>query len=169
MMPFKPLTPSLSVAPQLSAADVAQAAKQGFRAIIDNRPDGEEPDQLSAADMRALAAGQGMGFAHVPSVTGKMSDVEVTRMSSALAHLEGPILAYCRTGTRAATLWALSQVGTLTADRIIATAAGAGYDLAALRPQLETAEPSPESASTRAGDKAAIREGLALPTHRDIA
>ena len=69
-MPFKALTPSLSVSPQLSEADVAQAARDGFRAIIDNRPDGEEPGQPSAAEMQALAASHGMGFAHVPTVGG---------------------------------------------------------------------------------------------------
>jgi sulfide:quinone oxidoreductase len=69
-MPFKPLTPTLSVSPQLSEADLAQAARDGFRAIIDNRPDGEEPGQLSAADMEALAARHGMGFAHVPAIPG---------------------------------------------------------------------------------------------------
>ena len=63
-MPFKTLTPSLSASPQLTQADVAQAALQGFRAIIDNRPDGEEPGQLSATDMQALAVTHGMGFAH---------------------------------------------------------------------------------------------------------
>lgn len=137
-MPFKALTPSLSVSPQLSEADVAQAAQAGFRAIIDNRPDGEEPGQPSAAEMQALAASHGMGFAHVPTVGGKISDGDVAGMADALMRLDGPVLAYCRTGTRSTTLWALTQVGVQPARALIETAASAGYDLAALRPRLET-------------------------------
>lgn len=136
-MPFKFLSPSLSVAPQLSEADVIAAARDGFRAIIDNRPDNEEPGQLSAADMRALATRHGMGFAHVPAIAGRIGDAEAAQMADALARLEPPMLAYCRTGTRSATLWALSRAGAQPADSIIATAAAAGYDLSVLRPQLE--------------------------------
>lgn len=87
-MPFKPLTPTLSVSPQLSEADVAQAARDGFRSIADNRPDGEEPGQLSAVEMEALAQRHGMGFAHVPAVPGKIGDEEVAQMVSALARLD---------------------------------------------------------------------------------
>ena len=110
-MSFNSLSPTLSVSPQLSEADVALAAQHGFRSIIDNRPDGEELGQFSAADMRALAAGHGMGFAHIPVVPGKIGDTDIAGMADALARLEGPILAYCKTGTRAASLWALCQAG----------------------------------------------------------
>lgn len=137
-MPFKALTPSLSVSPQLTEADVAQASQDGFRAIIDNRPDGEEPGQPSAAEMQAIAAMHGMGFAHVPTVGGKISDDDVAAMADALMRLDGPVLAYCRTGTRSTTLWALTQAGARPADALIATAAEAGYDLSGLRPRLET-------------------------------
>lgn len=141
-MPFQALIPSLSVSPQLIEADVAQAARDGFRAIIDNRPDGEEPGQLSANDVQVLTAAHGMGFAHVPTIGGKVTDEDVAGMADALAGLEGPVLAYCRTGTRSTMLWALSEAGTQPADAIIATAAAAGYDLAALRLRLETRKTS---------------------------
>ena len=160
-MPFKPLTPTLSVSPQLSEADVAQAARDGFRAIIDNRPDGEEPGQLSAADMEALAARHGMGFAHVPAIPGQIGDAEVAQMASALVRLDGPVLAYCRTGTRSTTLWALSQAGARSADSIIATAADAGYDLTALRPRLELPSTPPEGARPDKADIVIIGGGSA--------
>jgi sulfide:quinone oxidoreductase len=160
-MPFKALTPHLSVSPQLSEADVAQAAHDGFRAIIDNRPDGEEPEQLTAAQMQALAASQGMGFAHVPTVGGKISDGDVASMAEALMKLDGPVLAYCRTGTRSTTLWALSQVGAQPADALIATAAGAGYDLSALRPRLETRMTAPTGAQPERADVVIVGGGSA--------
>ena len=145
-MPFKPLTASLSVSPQLSPEDVVQAAQAGFRAIIDNRPDGEELGQISAATMEALAKAQGMGFAHIPVIPGKIGDQDVADMAAALASFDGPVLAYCRTGTRSTTLWALSQAGEVPADSLIATAKSAGYDLTALRPQLESHQVTPEQA-----------------------
>jgi len=160
-MPIKPLTPALSVAPQLSEAEVARAAREGFRAIIDNRPDGEESGQLSAADMERLAATHGMGFAHVPTVPGKIGDEDVARMAAAIARLDGPVLAYCRTGTRSVTLWALSQVGTLPADTIIATAANAGYDLEAIRARLEMTATTPERARPSRADIVIVGGGSA--------
>ena len=160
-MPFKALTPALSVSPQLDEADVAEAASAGFRAIIDNRPDGEEPGQPTAAEMSALAAAHGLGFAHVPTVGGKISDEDVALMAHALADLEGPVLAYCRTGTRSTTLWALSQAGAQTADALIATAAAAGYDLAALRPRLETHETAPTGARPERADVVIVGGGSA--------
>ena len=136
-MAFKQLTPTLAVSPQLSEADVAEAAKEGFRAIIDNRPDGEEGGQISAAEMEKLAADQGMAFAHIPVLSGNVDDQSVERMADALASLDGPVLAYCRTGTRSATLWALTQSGTAEPDAILSIARDAGYDLTQIKPRLK--------------------------------
>ena len=160
-MPFKTLTPSLSVSPQLIGEDVAKAARDGFRAIIDNRPDGEEPGQPSAAEVQALAASHGMGFAHVPTVGGKISDEDVALMAHALSTLDGPVLAYCRTGTRSTTLWALTQAGAQPADALIATAAGAGYDLSALRPRLEAQMTAPMGARPERADVVIVGGGSA--------
>lgn len=160
-MPFKALTPSLSVSPQLTEADVAQAARDGFRAIISNRPDGEEPGQPSASEMQALAASHGMGFSHVPTVGGKISEEDVAGMADALMRLEGPVLAYCRTGTRSTTLWALTQVGAQPADALIATAGEAGYDLSALRSRLATTLIAPTGARPERADVVIVGGGSA--------
>jgi sulfide:quinone oxidoreductase len=160
-MPFKALTPALSVSPQLSEADVAQAASDGFRAIIDNRPDGEEPGQITAAEMQVLAKFHGMGFAHVPTVGGQISDSDIAGMADALLRLEGPILAYCRTGTRSTTLWALTEAGSQPADTLIATAAEAGYDLSTLRPRLETRATAPMGVAPERADVVIVGGGSA--------
>lgn len=149
-MSFKPLTLSLSVAPQLSEADVAEAAAQGFRSLISHRPDGEEPGQPSAADMRALAEAHGLAFAHVPAIPGQIGDADIAAMADTLASLPGPVLAFCRTGTRAATLWALTQAGKTPADTLLAATAAAGYDLEALRPRLQAAAEAPAPAQSPA-------------------
>lgn len=160
-MPFKALTPSLSVSSQLTEDDLAQAAREGFRAIIDNRPDNEEPDQPSAAEMRVLAASHDMAFAYVPTIGGKISDEDVALMANALSTLDGPVLAYCRTGTRSTTLWALTQAGARPAEDLIATAAAAGYDLSALRPRLEPQMTAPIQAGTSRADVVIVGGGSA--------
>lgn len=135
-MTFKRLTLALSVSPQLGPADVAQAARDGFRAIINNRPDGEEAGQISAAEMEGMAAAHGMAFAHVPAVSGQIRDEDVASMAAALATLDAQVLAYCRTGTRSTTLWALSQAAETKADDILSAAKEAGYDLTSITSRL---------------------------------
>ncbi|WP_309605754.1 beta-lactamase hydrolase domain-containing protein, partial [Phenylobacterium sp.] len=51
MSDFRRVTEDLSVAPQIGVADVAEAARQGFSLIINNRPDGEEPGQPTGAEI----------------------------------------------------------------------------------------------------------------------
>ena len=130
------LTPSFAASAQLTEADVIKAAAEGFRTIIDNRPDGEDAGQPTAADIAALATRHGMTFAHIPVVPGAISDADVAKMADALGRASGPVLGYCRTGVRAATLWALSEAGTTDPETILRTAASAGYDLGPLRPRL---------------------------------
>ena len=137
-MSFKSLTPKLSVAPQMDETDVARAAQQGFKAIIDNRPDDEERGQISAAQMKQMAADHGMEFVHIPVVTGKIDAASVAKMGAALDSLESPVVAYCRTGTRSANLWALSQAGKAEPETIIATAKAAGYDLPSIADRLKS-------------------------------
>jgi sulfide:quinone oxidoreductase len=108
-MAFKKITSSFSAAPQLTRNDVAAAAQAGYHSIISSRPDGEEPGQPSAHEMARIAEEHGLGFAHVPIVPGKATDADADRMKEALASLPGPTLGFCRSGTRAATLWALAE------------------------------------------------------------
>ena len=130
------LSAAASASPQLTPDDVGEAARLGFRAIIDNRPDGEEPGQPGAARIRAAAEAHGLAFAHVPVRPGAFDDADVSRMAEAIAALPGPLLAYCRTGTRSASLWALARAPEDGADAVSDAAAEAGYDLSALAPRL---------------------------------
>lgn len=138
MAQFIPVTPDFSVAPQVEAPDFAAAAAAGFKTVICNRPDGEQPGQLTLAAARDLAAAAGLGFVEIP-ITMPPQPQAVSAFGQALAETTGPVLAYCRTGTRSISLWALSQVGAgaLDVEGALAAAARAGYDLGALRPLLE--------------------------------
>ena len=138
-MPFNKLDAGLSASPQLAPDDVAAAAAQGFRTIIDNRPDGEEPGQPSAAAIEAAAREHGLAFVHIPVVSGNVGDTDIDAIVRALAELPGPALGYCGSGTRVATLWALAQSGKVKPDLLVNTARDAGYDLERLRPRLQPA------------------------------
>jgi sulfide:quinone oxidoreductase len=129
------LTAQLSVAPQIAAADMPAIVAQGFRSVVNNRPDDEEPGQPDNAALEAAAHAAGLEWRHIPVVSGKVNDDQVRSFSEALAQLPGPVLAFCRSGTRCSALWALSSDDTV--DNILATTEAAGYDLSILRGWLE--------------------------------
>ena len=135
--PFRQVDKDFFVAPQLMPADFAIASAAGIRTLINNRPDGEAPDQLSDAEARELAAANGLAYAFVPVVSGRMGPDEVAAFKAAIDGHAGPHLAYCRSGTRSCHMWAFATAGARPVDETIAAAAAAGYDLAPTRPILE--------------------------------
>ena len=143
-MDIKTIAPDLSVSPQISVQDVGIAASQGFKSLIINRPDGESSDQTDHAAIEEAARRHGLEVRYVPVVSGKVTDADVEAFNKAMHELPAPALAYCRTGTRSATLWALSQAGHLSTDAILKTTAGAGYDLSGLRSRLEARDKAAE-------------------------
>ena len=104
-MDIKTIAPDLSVSPQISVQDVGIAASQGFKSLIINRPDGESSDQTAHAEIEAAAQRHGLEVRYVPVVSGKVTDADVEAFDKAMHELPAPALAYCRTGTRSATLW----------------------------------------------------------------
>lgn len=138
MSPIKKLSDSVSVSAFVPPEEIPGLAGH-FRTVINNRPDGEEPGQASSAQIEAAARGAGLRYVHIPVVPGQMTGAEVVAFSKALEDEPGPVLAFCRSGMRSASLWALSQAGRREPDSILEAAAAAGYDLSRLRPLLERA------------------------------
>jgi uncharacterized protein (TIGR01244 family) len=133
---FITLTPLMAVAPQISPEDCAAAAAQGYVAIVSNRPDGEAPGQPDAATMRAAAEAAGLRFAHIPIDHSGFAMPQVEAMAAVL-RAGGPVLAFCRSGTRSANLWALAAASMgEDADALVAAAAGGGYDISGMLPSL---------------------------------
>ncbi|WP_339336335.1 TIGR01244 family sulfur transferase, partial [uncultured Maricaulis sp.] len=126
-MEIRTIAPDLSVSPQLQPEDVATAAAQGFKSLILNRPDGESGDQPSREAIEDAAGQHGLKLRYVPVIAGDLKDADVTAFSAAMRELPTPALAFCRTGTRSATLWALSQAGHLSTEAILDTTQKAGY------------------------------------------
>lgn len=124
------LTPTFAVAPQIRATDVQELAAKGFRSIVCNRPDGEGADQPSFAEIANASRQAGLETAYLPVVSGQVSDDDAHAFGDLLDRLPNPTLAFCRTGTRSATLWSLSEAtkGRPTADIMAATKA-AGFDM----------------------------------------
>ncbi|MCB1410468.1 MAG: TIGR01244 family phosphatase, partial [Rhodobacteraceae bacterium] len=123
------ISDSLSVSPQIAPDDVAKARALGFRAIVCNRPDGEGADQPSFEEIEAAAQAQGMEARYIPVTAGMVRDEDAQAMGVALRELPGPVLAYCRTGTRSATLWSLSEARSRPITDILAMTKAAGYDM----------------------------------------
>lgn len=145
MTAFKPVTSDFSVAPQISVEDVARAAAEGFRTIVNNRPEGEAGDQPAGAAIAAAAAAHGLTYHTLPYSPGPPPPGVVSATAALLREAPGPILAYCRSGTRSILAWAMAQAleGTLTPEEIIAKADKAGYDIRGARGALEGLAPKP--------------------------
>jgi uncharacterized protein (TIGR01244 family) len=131
------LEPDIFVAWQLVESDFADLAAGGFRSVVNNRPDGEAPDQLPNAQAEAAAQRHGLHFRFLPvsSVTVTNDDV-VDTFACLMVELPRPILFYCRTGTRCTMVWAQASVGRFGVDKVLEIAARAGYDLQVLRDDL---------------------------------
>jgi len=137
-MDYRPLTPELSVAPQISAADVASIAAKGFRSIVCHRPDGEAADQPGFDEIDRAARQAGLQAHYQPVATGGVTREQGQDFGRLFATLPKPALAYCRSGTRSTTLWALAESGRLPTREILERAAKAGYDLTPLTARLES-------------------------------
>ena len=134
MAEVRRITDTFAVAPQLTVDDIPDLKAQGFMTIISNRPDEEAPNGNKAADIRRAAEAAGLTYVHAP-FAGQPTPEAV----EAAAKASGKTLAYCRSGTRSTNAWALSQAknGAMSADAIIAAAAGAGYNLSPLKDLLK--------------------------------
>lgn len=135
---FRQLTETVSASPQITAAQVAEAAAQGVTLIINNRPDGEEDGQPTGAEIEAAATAAGMAYVAIPVSGGGFGEPQVNAMIQALDSTDGSVLAYCRTGTRSTLLWSLAQAKLgVHPEEIAATARAAGYDITPVRPMVD--------------------------------
>lgn len=135
-MILKPLTDALSVAAQIKTDDLEAIRAAGFRSIVCNRPDGESPDQTDWDTVATAARAMGMEVAWLPAETGKVTNAQGEAFGQMLEGLPKPVLAYCRSGLRSSTMWALSQAGRQPTEAILARTQAAGYDLSAMAQRI---------------------------------
>jgi uncharacterized protein (TIGR01244 family) len=135
---FRSLTETMFVAPQIGLDDVKAARDAGITLIINNRPDEEEAGQISGAEIEAAAVALGMTYVAIPVTHSGFSQPQVQAMADALDAAVGPVLAYCRSGTRSCLLWSLAEASQgAEPDDVTAIAAKAGYDATPIRPLLD--------------------------------
>jgi uncharacterized protein (TIGR01244 family) len=135
---FRRLSKTVLASPQISLADLPQAKDQGVSLIINNRPEGESDDQVPGAEVERAATALGLEYIAIPVTHAGFSGPQVEAMAKALAEAKGQTLAYCRSGTRSALLWALAEASRgASPDTITADAAAAGYDVSPVRPLMD--------------------------------
>lgn len=134
MSDFRRVTDSFSVSPQVTEADMARAAAEGFVLVINNRPDGEDPSQPSAATIEAAARAAGMDYLYAP-VRGGPTQEQVEQVRAAVEAADGPVLAFCRSGTRSIVTWSVGQaLSGEDRETLVNQGLQAGYDLSGVLP-----------------------------------
>ena len=138
MSDFRKVTEGFWASPQIGLGDVAEAKERGFVMIVNNRPEGEAEDQVPGQEIESAARAAGLGYRAIPITHAGFSEEQVHAMVAALEQAAGPVLAYCRSGTRSTLLWALAQAAQgRDPDTIASQAASAGYDVAPIRPLID--------------------------------
>ena len=137
-MQIRRIDDRISVSPQITADDVATLKAQGFTTIVNNRPDGEEAGQPGGDAIAEAAAAAGLTYHAIPITHAGFSHPQLDAMADILAEADGPILAYCRSGTRSCNLWALASAkGGRDSAELVTAGQAAGYDLSGIRPTLD--------------------------------
>jgi uncharacterized protein (TIGR01244 family) len=134
---FRQITDSVFASPQIGTDAIAEAKALGIVRIINNRPEGESDDQTPGDEIEAAAREAGIDYVAIPVTHSGFSQTQVDAMEHALT-VDGPVLAYCRSGTRSTLLWALARAKAGDSPAVIASkAAGAGYDVTPIRQLIE--------------------------------
>lgn len=160
-MDIKALTPHLSISPQILPAEMQAVAEAGFKAIICNRPDGEGADQPSFKEIEAAAQQFGLIAHYLPAESGKVRDEDGKAFGQLLNTLPGPVLAYCRTGMRSTTMWALSQAGITPLPHILEASQKVGFDMKSLVQRIANGGKTPLSQADASHDVVIVGGGAA--------
>lgn len=137
MSDFRQVSESFWASPQIDLADVEEARTRGFRLIVNNRPEGEADDQTPGSEVEAAARAAGLEYLAIPITHAGFGEDQVRTMAEAIEGAAGPVLGYCRSGTRSTLLWSLAEAlrggdpGTIAQQ-----AARAGYDVASIAPLI---------------------------------
>ena len=147
MLEIVNITPEFAIGPQPSAEDFEAIRAAGFASVLNARPDDEDGSYLLSQEAEPLAHAHGLAYAHSPTENHAIFEPDIIdRFEQALAELPKPIFAHCKSGTRAAILWALVAARHRDVEDVIATLRAAGQELDFLEQELrESAEAARES------------------------
>lgn len=138
MSDFRKLSDAMLASPQITPEDLAAAREQGVTLVINNRPDGESPEEPQGPEIEAAARAAGMDYLAIPITHAGFSLPQVDALADAISACDGKVLAYCRSGTRSTLLWAMARARLGDApDEIASAAASAGYDVSVVRDTID--------------------------------
>lgn len=141
-MDIREITPTFFVAPQISPDEMPSIVAAGFKRVICNRPDVEVPASHQSAAMEVAAQQAGLEFFTHPLSHLNMTPDVIAMNHDLIIGCDGPVLAYCASGTRSTIAWALAAAKNTPIDTVLSKARSAGYELGNLRPTLEAAAKS---------------------------
>jgi uncharacterized protein (TIGR01244 family) len=136
-MDIKPLSPTFAVSPQIGVEDIPAIVAAGYTTIICNRPDTEVPPSHQARAIGDAAKAAGLNFVVQPVTHQGLNMEMIADQKASMDAAEGPILAYCASGTRSSIVWSFAQAGEMPTQDIIAATSAAGYDLGGMGPQID--------------------------------
>lgn len=160
-MDIRKIDTAISVSAQISPEEIPALKEAGFRAIICNRPDGEAADQPSFHELAEAADKLGLETRYIPIVAGKVSDEDAASFANALRELPGPVLAYCRSGTRSATLWSLAMGDSKPVAEILSATRAAGYDMGGVVRRIANGGRTPTDVADARHDVVIVGAGAA--------
>jgi sulfide:quinone oxidoreductase len=160
-MEFHKLTDDLAVSPQVDPHDMETIRAAGFKSVLCNRPDGEGADQPLFREIEDAANAAGLHARYQPITSGRMSEEDAAAFGRIMAELPKPVLAFCRTGTRSASLWALSQAPARPLPEILERTHAAGYDMAGIVRRIANGGRSPTNIADASHDIVVIGGGSA--------
>jgi len=138
MSEFRKLSDSFYASPQVTPQEISEAAAMGIALVVNNRPDDEAPGQPASADIEAATRAAGMDYLAIPVGSSGFSEPQVEQLQDALASAQGPVLGFCRSGTRSTLLWSLAQARSGgDPDAIAEAAASVDYDVSPVRPAMD--------------------------------
>jgi sulfide:quinone oxidoreductase len=103
------ITPDFAVSPQITPEHLALLQAAGFTTVICNRPDHEKPGQPTFDEIRVAAEAVGLEAHHIPIKPGQATGDDVDAFDTAVTTAKGKVLAYCRSGGRAQSLFAATR------------------------------------------------------------
>jgi len=136
-MSITQLSPKLWIMAQPDLSAIATLPQQGFAALINNRPDGEEPGQAGSAAEAAAARAAGLSYAHIPVQGLLLTEQDAARFRQEVEAAPGPVVAHCRSGTRSFLLWVMGgDLGGSSNAEILSRADKAGVKRDLVAPRL---------------------------------
>jgi uncharacterized protein (TIGR01244 family) len=136
-MDIRPLSPTFAVSPQIGVEDIPAIVAAGYTTIICNRPDAEVPPSHQARAIGDAAKAAGLNFVVQPVTHQGLNMEMIADQKASMDAADGPILAYCASGTRSSIVWSFAQAGEMPTQDIIAATSAAGYDLGGMGPQID--------------------------------